>query len=175
MKKNKSVKRGRRSLKGKWGNVGAPPKTVNWPRTSFTMAALFSRNSKGGNAQCELSLRNKVDAGVADGTILALKSKKQPGGAVGRPKSMFVLKKFYVPSKHELADKAVVKLNRTVSVTPAPVAVAPAPVAAPASPAPIVTEAPAAPAPVIETVASVETAPAPAVATPASPEPVIAS
>ena len=127
--KNKSVKRGRRSMKGKWGHVGAPPKKTSWPNRQFTMATLFSRNKN----QCELSLRNKVDAGVANGTILALLPKKQPGGAVGRPKSVFVLKQCFVPSKMELATP---KAKRTVSVTQAPVAVAPAQVAVPASPAP---------------------------------------
>jgi hypothetical protein len=161
--KTKSVKRGRRSMKGKWGHVGAPPKKTSWPNRPFTMATLFSRNKN----QCELSLRNKVDAGVLAGTILALMPKKQPGGAVGRPKSVFVLKQYFVASKMELSAKTVRVLRPAVT---APVAVAPAQVAVPASPAPSV-EAPAAPAPVVETVATVST---PAVAaTPASPEPAI--
>jgi hypothetical protein len=176
-KKVKSVKRGRRSMKGKWGNVGAPPKSVKWPKGPFTMAKLFNQNSKGGNGQCELSLRTKVADGVADGSILTLMTKKQPGGAVGRPKSVFVRKENFIPSKHELAPKTISKLNRTVSVTPAPAAVAPTQVAVPASPAPI--EAPASPAPVIvEAPAVLDVPPVIAtyvapVASPASPEPAI--
>ena len=161
-RKNKAVKRGRRSLKGKWGNVGAPPKTVNWPRTSFTMAALFSRNSKGGNAQCELSLRNKVDAGVANGTILALLPKKQPGGKVGRPKSMFVLKQFYVPSKHELSAKSIAVLRPQATAAPAPVA----------TPPPFVVAAVVTPPPVELFGRTPVSTPAPA---PASPEPPVES
>lgn len=165
--KTKSVKRGRRSMKGKWGHVGAPPKKTSWPNRPFTMATLFSRNKN----QCELSLRNKVDAGVLAGTILALLPKKQAGGKVGRPKSVFVLKQYFVPSKHELAPKTVAKLNRTVSVTPAPAAVAPTQVSVPASPAP------SAPAPIEhfrQAAPVAETVSTPAVAaTPASPEPAI--
>jgi len=164
MKRKTKATRGRRSLKGKWGNVGAPPKTVNWPRTSFTMKALFSRNSKGGNAQCELSLRNKVDAEVAAGNVLALLPKKQPGGKVGRPKSMFVLKKFYRPSKHELAPKSVAVLRPQVSVTPAPVATPP--------PAPFVVAAVVTPPPVELFGRTPVSTPAPA---PASPEPSVVS
>jgi hypothetical protein len=162
----KSVKRGRRSMKGKWGHVGAPPKKTSWPNRPFTMATLFSRNKN----QCELSLRNKVDAGVLAGTILALMPKKQPGGAVGRPKSVFVLKQYFVPSKMELSAKTVRVLRPAVT---APVVVAPAQVAVPASPAPI--EAPASPAPVIveAPAAPVETVSPAVAATPASPEPAI--
>ena len=166
MKKNKkSVNRGgRRSLKGKWGIVGAPPKKVSWPRGAFVMATLFARNSKGGNAQCELSLRNKVDEKLADGSLLALKPKKQAGGKVGRPKSVFVLKEHYMPSKHELAPSTVKRIVSTMTVATAPVATAPVTVAA--SPAPV--EAVATPAPS----APVETSPVTA-ASPASPVPAI--
>lgn len=148
MKKNsktksvKSVKRGRRSMKGKWGHVGAPPKKTSWPNRPFTMATLFSRNKN----QCELSLRNKVDAGVATGNILALMPKKQPGGGVGRPKSVFVLKEHYVPSKMELSP-VTVKLLAILASRSARPAVAATPALAPAAPAPV-SDAPAAPAPV---------------------------
>lgn len=167
MKKNKkSVNRGgRRSLKGKWGIVGAPPKKVSWPRGAFVMATLFARNSKGGNAQCELSLRNKVDEKLADGSLLALTPKKQAGGKVGRPKSVFVLKEFYNPAKMTLApSKVTVTKVATVAVAPAPVATAP--VTSVASPAPV--EAVATPAPSTP----VETSPVTA-AIPASPVPAI--
>ena len=172
MNKTKSKSsNGRKSQKGNWGQVGAPPKKVSWPRGAFILATLFGRNSKGPNKQCELSLRNKVEDGVLAGEILALMPKKQPKGAVGRPKSVFVLKDNYVPSKMELAPvKVKVKKSRTVSVvsvTPAVAAVVPTQDAVPASPAP---EAPASPAPVIESVATVETVSTPAVS---SPEPAI--
>ena len=166
-KKTKSVNRGgRRSLKGKWGIVGAPPKKVSWPRGAFVMATLFARNSKGGNAQCELSLRNKVDEKLADGSLLALKPKKQAGGKVGRPKSVFVLKEHYMPSKHELAPSTVKRIVSTMAVATAPVTVAASPTIVVNSPAPV--EAVASPAPSTP----VETSPVTA-AIPASPVPAI--
>jgi hypothetical protein len=176
--KSKRNAKSRRSQKGKWGHIGAPPKTTRWPSRPFTMATLFSRNSH----QCELSLRNKVEAGVKAGEILALQPKKQAGGAVGRPKSVFVLKANYDKNTMTLADgKAKTpKARKTkVTVAAAPVAVAPA---APASvaPAPVATSATPAPAPAVESPApapvaapasteSVSTAPA----APATPEPAI--
>jgi len=165
MNKTKSqLKSGRKSQKGKWGQVGAPPKKVSWPRGAFVMETLFARNSKGPNKQCKLSLWNKVNDGVLAGEILVLESKKQPKKGVGAPRKVFVLKANYVPSKMELApNKVKVKKARTVSVvsvTPAVAVVAPTQDAVPASPAP---EAPASPAPVIESVAAVETVSTPAV------------
>lgn len=179
-RKNKSVKRARKSLKGVWGKVGAPPKKTNWPSRPFTMATLFARNP----GQCELSLRNKVTDGRTEkngtGTIYELLPIKQPGGNVGRPKSRFVLAANFDKATMTLApDKDKAPKASRVTVTPS-VAPAQAPVAqsvaVPASPAPV--EAPAAPAPVIETPAIVAPAPvisevtsAPAI--PASPEPAI--
>lgn len=182
-RKNKSVKRARKSLKGQWGKVGAPPKKTNWPSRPFTMATLFARNPN----QCELSLRNKVTDGRTEkngtGTIFELLPIKQAGGAVGRPKSRFVLKEHFDAASMTLApdkDKAPKARTVTVAVAPAapasaPVSVtAPAAVEAPASPAPVI-ETPAAPAPVIESAPvaapAVEVTSAPA--TPASPEPAI--
>jgi hypothetical protein len=123
--KNKSVKtttasvkstKGRRSMKGKWGKVGAPPKSTFFPRGTFTMESLFNQNKN----QCELSLRTKVDDKIADGSLIALKPKKQAGGKVGRPKSVFVLKENFDSTKHEVAPpKAARKVKSVVVETPA--------------------------------------------------------
>lgn len=181
MKKNKT-NTGRKSQKGKWGNVGAPPKTTKWPTAPFSTATLFARNSKGANAQCELSLRTKLDARIADGSVIALVTKKQKGGGVGRPKSMFILAAKFNAKKHTKAGATptpkVRKTRTTVAVstvaTPAtaPVVIvtsAPQTVAATIEPP----TAPETSAPV-ETVATVE-APAPQPEAPAavSTEPVI--
>ena len=172
--KTKRNAKSRRSQKGKWGHIGAPPKTTRWPSRPFTMATLFSRNSH----QCELSLRNKVEAGVTAGTILALQPKKQAGGAVGRPKSVFVLKANYDKNTMTLVDvKAKTpkarKTKVTVAAAPAPVAVAPA-APAPVAPAPVATSATPAPAPAVESPAPASTAPvSTAPAAPATPEPAI--
>ena len=172
---SKAKKNAKRSQKGKWGHIGAPPKAVRWPNRPFTMETLFARNSNGKNKQCELSLRNKVDAGVADGTILELKAKKQPHGAVGRPKSVFVLKVNYVASKMELADKTAKGKKTPRKATVATVAVAsPAPATSPAAAEPVTAQpapAPAsAPAPV-ETTPPVTTAPAETLPTASIPAP----
>lgn len=170
-KNRKNVKRTRKSLKGQWGKVGAPPKKTNWPSRPFTMATLFARNSN----QCELSLRNKVDAMVLTGALLALMPIKQAGGAVGRPKSRFVTKENFDPATMTLAPKkdkkpvAPVPVAVTATVNPAS---APAPVSVPASPAP------ALPAAALERLAQAQAAVAASVstsapATPATPEPAI--
>lgn len=84
-------------MKGKWGKVGAPPKATKFPKTPFTMATLFGRNTN----QCELSLRNKVDAMLLTGALIQLKSRKQAHGAVGRPKAVFIVKASFNKEKHE--------------------------------------------------------------------------
>jgi len=152
----------RKSQKGTWGIVGAPPKKTSWLSGPFTMAQLFLRNSKGVNAQCELSLRTKVDARLADGSLVALKTRKQKGGKVGRPKAVFILADKFNAKKHVKLDAVVTKKVRTVvSVTSEPTV---SPTVAPVIPttAPVVVmatiEAPAAPVVnvPVETVTTVE-------------------
>jgi hypothetical protein len=46
----------RKSLKGSWGKVGAPPKDIKYPRGSFTIGELLPLNP----GVCELTLRNRV-------------------------------------------------------------------------------------------------------------------
>jgi hypothetical protein len=123
-KKNKSNRGSKKTNKNRKGTqngqVGAPPKKTNWPNKKFTMAQLFARNTH----QCELSLRNKVADGISDGLIVVLESQKQPGGAVGRPKAVFVLREHYDAAMMVRADKKSSKKSRVgvVQVTPAPVA-----------------------------------------------------
>jgi hypothetical protein len=167
MKNNKQnkINKNRKSLKGKWGRVGAPPKATKFPRGAFTMESLFNMNKN----QCELSLRNKVDDKLADGSLIALKTRKQKGGKVGRPKAVFVLKENFDKDKHEKADtkaktpKAKTRTVVTVSTTPVAPTAPPVPAAAAAVPSP----SPEVTAPV-ETAATVEVP----VSTPAS-EPVV--
>ena len=165
---NTKTNKTRRSMKGKWGKVGAPPKATNFPNGAFTMATLFGRNKN----QCELSLRNKVDDKLADGSLIALKSRKQAGGKVGRPKAVFVLKANFDASKHEKADAKVktpkpTKTRTVVTVTAQVAPTAPpvpegTPVAATSAPVEVaaVIEAPVTSAPV-ETVPAVVEAPVP--------------
>jgi hypothetical protein len=51
-----TVKPARKSQKGEWGKVGAPPKTVKYPRGAFTITQLVALNSD----VCELTLRNRT-------------------------------------------------------------------------------------------------------------------
>lgn len=139
--KNTTSKKNRRSMKGKWGKVGAPPKATSYPRGSFTMATLFGRNKN----QCELSIRNKVDAMLAAGELVQLKSRRQAHGGVGRPKAVFVLKINLDRTKHEPLDvaSATPKIRkprqaRQVTATVAP-ATPPNETAIPLTPAPVET------------------------------------
>ena len=170
MRKNtKRTKTNRKSLKGNWGHIGAPPKPMRWPGRPFVMASLFAFNP----TLCELTVRKNVDKAVEAGELIALKPLPQKGGAVGRPKSRFVIKSKFVASKMELAPVKTVTVTPSVTVTATP-----APVTVP-TPAPVVetvaVEAPATPAPVIETPATpvVEAPATPAVIeAPAAPAPV---
>ena len=103
----KTLKNGRKSLQGEYGKVGAPPKEVRWPGRPFTVDQLLERNSTGASAQCRLSLRNKINLGVEAKAILELEPVKQPGGAVGRPKSRFVMAEHYNKDTMTLAKDAV--------------------------------------------------------------------
>jgi hypothetical protein len=105
MKNNKKTGiKQRRSLKGKWGKVGAPPKAIKFPRGAFTMESLFNMNGTEKGVNCELTIRNKVADRLDDGSLIQLKARKQAGGAVGRPKAVFILKENFDASKHERAD-----------------------------------------------------------------------
>lgn len=98
--KNKSAKRKQRnqkSMKGKWGKVGAPPKTTKFPKGVFTIESIHNRNKN----QCKLSIRKKVEAAVDAGTLVRLKTRKQAHGAVGRPSAAYILKENFDSSKHE--------------------------------------------------------------------------
>ena len=180
MSKTKNSK----SLKGKKGTVGAPTKKTTFPKTSFTFETLFTRNEN----QCELSIRNKVKAGIKAGTIYVLQPKKQPNKAVGRPKDVFVLQENYDANKHVLAGSVKTpKLRKTnrkavsVSTTPvqpatAPIVVTEPPLATPIPASSVATiEAPVETAPEVtspvETVATVE---APQVEAVPTSEPVVA-
>lgn len=122
MSKNTST--ARKSMKGKHGKVGAPPKPTKFPKTPFTMAKLFAVNAKGKYAQCQLSLRNKVTALLNSGDLVALQPKKQPNGAVGRPSEVFVQKENYNAAKMTKAGSAPVTKTRKTRTAPAVIEVA---------------------------------------------------
>jgi hypothetical protein len=162
---SKNVKKNqkRKSLMGEWGKIGAPPKATKFPASPFTMERLMEMNSKGANRQCSLTLRKKISEGLEAGTIVALMPRKQPKGAVGRPKSVFVLKGNFDPSRMVLAPKSGETSVAVATVAPE--------VALPDTSAPVtetVSAVPLTPAPMVSATVTVETS-APAPSTPSQP------
>jgi len=167
MKNNKSNKNSkqRRSLKGKWGKVGAPPKAIKFPRGAFTMESLFNMNGVAKGNNCELTIRTKVANRLADGSLIQLKARKQAGGKVGRPKAVFVLKENFDKDKHEKADVKV-KTAKTRNVVTVTASVAPtAPPVPEATPVAATAPATIEPQPEVTAPTPEVTAPAEAVAT----------
>jgi hypothetical protein len=141
--KRKVTRRSRKSLKGKWGKVGAPPKNIKFPARPFTMKQLFAKNA----GACELTIRGRVAARLADRTVTQLDPRKQPKHGVGRPSDLFV-ETIHLNGRTPLA-KSTVEIVSTPSLAPesVPVTVTETVTAAPA-PEPAQSEA------VINTVAN---------------------
>lgn len=163
----------RKSLKGKWGHIGAPPKPMKFPGRPFVMASLFAINK----TLCELTVRKNVDKALETGLIVELTPLPQKGGAVGRPKSRFVLKSKFNAAKMTLRPaKTVTTPVATVSPAPVTPEPTPAPVVETVTEAtPVATPAPETPAPVIETPAApaIEIPATPAIETPAPEAPAV--
>lgn len=120
--RNKNT-RGRKSMKGKWGIVGAPPKHIKFPKTKFSMARLFEMNS----AVCELTIRERVKARIAAREIEKQPVRKQPKHGVGRPSDIFLVVKNSAPAKVRTPKKTVavtapaaVPETVAVNIAPAP-------------------------------------------------------
>ncbi len=120
-----NIKSKRKSQRGKWGHLGAPPKATKWPSYAFTMAQLFRNNSTGPNAQCQLSLRNKVTEDLTNGSLIELAAIKQPKHAAGRPKSRFVRKEHYDAKRMTLKVQKTVTTTTVYNVVPATPVTAP--------------------------------------------------
>jgi hypothetical protein len=114
----------RKSQKGKWGKVGAPPKTIKYPRGAFTIKQLVALNP----GVCELTLRNTVTNTVrgfklVDGvkvevpvTLVKL-PKNAVKETVGRPNFRFMSKAAFDANQNNL-KKAVKPVNPTTPATP---------------------------------------------------------
>jgi len=85
--KNTASARKSKSLRGLKGTVGAPPKTIKFPRGAFTIASVVSLNSH----VCELTVRNKIEAGVASKELVRL-SENLETKKVGRPSFRYMTK-----------------------------------------------------------------------------------
>jgi PHD/YefM family antitoxin component YafN of YafNO toxin-antitoxin module len=155
--KNKSkilrTKTGRPSLKGQKGSVGAPAKEIKIPSGPFTMAKLFKLHAAGKYQQCHLTLRNKVEASVDSGELIALTPRKQKGGAVGRPAAVYIKADEFDKTKHVKAVRKAKtpKKTQAVAVTEPIVVVE---TVAPAA-APVVSESAVVPTPDVTPVAQV--------------------
>lgn len=131
------------SQKGTWGHVGAPPKTVKYPRTRFTVERAVALNE----GVCELTIRKRIKADVTAGKLVTLPVIKQPKKAVGRPKFCFQLKSLVgntpaptsKPIKVKTATVATVKTSAPITPGVTPSVTTPA-ATAPVSPlTPVVT------------------------------------
>ena len=142
---NIKVKPVRKSKKGTWGKVGAPPKEIKFPRGSYTIKELIAFqgtyvNDKGDTVPniCDLTLRNYVTAAVrgykivkskdANGKTVSRKvevpvtivrlPKNVEKDTVGRPNFRFMSKAAF-----EATRKNTVNVGKKVKVTaPAPTA-----------------------------------------------------
>ena len=104
----------RKSLKGKWGKVGAPPKPIKYPRGAFTITQLVALNPQ----VCELTLRNTVTNNVrgykmVDGkkieipvTLVKL-PKNAEKTTVGRPNFRFMSKAAFEANQKNLKKTTV--------------------------------------------------------------------
>jgi len=122
---------------------GAPPKEIKFPRGAFTIASVVALNSH----VCELTVRNKIEAGVASKSLVRL-SEDLKTKAVGRPSFR------YMTAAAAKAVKSNRKSAKARKATITPAVLAPAPIAE--TPAPAVETAPEITATVTETPAAVE-------------------
>lgn len=106
-----------KSLKGKWGHVGAPPKKVKYPNTRFTIERAVKLNP----GVCELTVRKRISADLESGALVQAEVIHQPKKGVGRPKFTFIRKEF--AGKVKTAPKGTRKTVRKAT-TPAATPVA---------------------------------------------------
>lgn len=106
----------RKSQKGEWGKVGAPPKVIKYPRGSFTINDLVTLNP----SVCELTLRNTVTNNVRGFKVVNGKNvlvpvtfvklpKNVSKETVGRPNFRFMSKAAFDANQNNLAAKKAVK------------------------------------------------------------------
>jgi len=89
---------------------GAPPKLIKFPRGAFTIAEVVELNPH----VCELSVRNRVNTGLASKTLIRLAENLETE-QVGRPSFRFMTK------AASAASRSARKSARTRKATPAPV------------------------------------------------------
>ena len=118
---NTAVAKVRKSQRGKWGKVGAPPKEIKWKSNSFTIADLIAANPE----VCALTIRKKVQDRVENGELVQLAKPLKKEG-VGRPSLRYMSAK-QVANLAALKNKNSSKKHASVEVPTANVS-DPAPV-----------------------------------------------
>jgi len=113
----------RKSLRGKWGKAGAPPKAVKYPRGGFTIGMAIALNPH----VCPLTIRTNVDKSIAGKTLVKLSDTTETG-KVGRPSFRYMTKAAYDATRNAAKNLKVRKVATPVVAT-TPVLVAPEAVA----------------------------------------------
>ena len=100
--------------------LGRKPAVIKYPKGAFTVEQLFALNSKidgKGNVKCELTARNHIARGLANGKLVKLAEKVATGKA-GAPAFKFQLKAAADYNAIRRANKAAkVAVVETVAVT----------------------------------------------------------
>jgi enoyl-[acyl-carrier-protein] reductase (NADH) len=129
----KPAKPARKSRKGYWGKVGAPPKDIKFPRGSYTVKELKAANPE----ICDLTLRNYVTAHTCgyrdvkklvegkkvtvrlpvEVTIVKL-AKNAVKDTVGRPNYRYMSKAAFEASAKSLAKAATTKRVKVTATAP---------------------------------------------------------
>lgn len=136
--KQKGIRMKTKSLKGKWGHVGAPPKKVKYPNTRFTVERAVKLNPN----VCELTVRKRIAADIESGALVQADVIRQPKKGVGRPKFTFIRKE--LAGKVNTPKTATKRTRKTTTPAATPVATVTTPVVT--NPTVVVPVTPTAPA-----------------------------
>ena len=126
----------KKSQKGKWGHVGAPPKTVKLPRGNFTMHKVYELNPTVCKLTCRKDVLSRVEGFRFTGTGKDKRKVKvpvtleltglvpQPDGKVGRPSFKFGPK---VANAKPVAKAKSVPVANVTATAPAAAELTPTP------------------------------------------------
>jgi hypothetical protein len=101
---------------------GRPQFTLKYPQSAFTVAELFAKNSKanGGSVKSALCIRQHIDRGIADKTVVQL-DRSIRAGTAGRPKLVYALESVATRNKWAVTlDGKLTKTEKPVKAKTAP-------------------------------------------------------
>ena len=96
---------------------GAPVKEVAFPKTAFTIKDLVAKNP----GICTLTIRKRVNAGLASETLIKLANKQAKDAKAGRPVFRLMLKSQYEANMARLAKANEAAKAKKAEATPAEV------------------------------------------------------